>query len=204
MSVKVKICGITSVEDARAAVDAGADAIGLMFFERSPRNLTFKDAAKICLALPPFVTRVGVFVNSSEDFVREAIEFCGLTAVQFHGEESANYCARFDTDVIKAFRVRDAASLADLPSYQTRAWLLDSFIIGKIGGTGVKFNWDLALKAKCHGRPIILAGGLTPENVNEAVAKVQPYGVDVSSGVESAPGKKDPAKLRAFIAAAKK
>jgi phosphoribosylanthranilate isomerase len=204
MSVKVKICGITSIDDARAAADAGADAIGLMFFEQSRRNLTFKEAAKISAALPPFIARVGVFVNSPEDFVREAIEFCGLNAVQFHGEESANYCARFDTDVIKAFRVRDLASLATLPKYSTRAWLLDSFIIGKIGGTGVKFSWDLAVKAKSHGKPIILAGGLTPENVAEAVAKVQPYGVDVSSGVEAAPGKKDRAKLRAFIAAAKK
>lgn len=203
MSVRVKICGITSVDDARAAVEAGADAIGLMFHEASPRNLSFTEATAISAALPPFVTRVGVFVNAEETFVREAIAFCHLDAVQFHGDESSEYCARFDTNVIKAFRIRDAASLANLTSYETRAWLLDSFVAGKAGGTGATFNWELAVQAKTHTTPIILAGGLTPENVAEAVAKVRPYAVDVSSGVESAPGKKDAQRIRAFIAAAK-
>ncbi len=133
------------MDDARAAADAGADALGLMFYEPSPRNLSFKEAAKISAAVPPFVTRVGVFVDSSPDFVREAILLCGLHAVQFHGEESPDYCRQFPLNVIKAFRVRDAATLTVLSEYPNCAWLLDSFVPGQQGGTGATFNWDLAL-----------------------------------------------------------
>jgi phosphoribosylanthranilate isomerase len=204
MSAIVKICGVTSCEDALAAADAGADAIGLMFYEPSPRHITLKKAAEIIHALPPFIIKVGVFVNPPEDLVLRAINECGLNIAQFHGEETPEFCHEFPVMSIKAFRIRDAESLKELPAYhQTDAWLLDAYVKDKLGGTGAKFNWDLAVEAKKLGKPIFLAGGLTPENVADAVRQVRPYAVDVSSGVESAPGKKDHAKVRAFVKAAK-
>lgn len=204
MSVRIKICGITNVEDARAAVAAGADALGFMFYERSPRCVSPHAAAEIVRAVPPFVARVGVFVNASEAEVRRAVAESGVDTVQFHGDETPEFCRRFaPLKVYKAFRIQSAASLAGLREYDTDAWLLDSFVPGQLGGTGARFNWELAVEAKKFGRPIILAGGLTPENVAEAVRQVRPYAVDVSSGVESAPGRKDPQKLKDFIAAAK-
>jgi phosphoribosylanthranilate isomerase len=201
MSVKVKICGITSVADALGAAEAGADLIGLMFYERSPRYVPFARAAEIAKALPPFISRVGVFVNPDADTVMRAIGECGLSLLQFHGEEAPAFCTQFGLMSMKAFRVRDADSLLALPDYETDAYLLDAYSPDAHGGTGAKFNWDLAIAAKQHDRPIFLAGGLTPENVAQAVQQVAPFGVDVSSGVESAPGKKDPAKVRAFIQA---
>ncbi len=203
MSVRVKICGITSAADGRAAAEAGADLIGLMFYERSPRHVTFATAAEIVRALPPFIVKVGVFVNPEADAVRRAIGDCGVSLLQFHGEETPEFCTQFGVMSMKAFRVRDAASLAALPDYPTDAWLLDAYSANAHGGTGAQFNWDLAIEAKRHGRPIFLAGGLTPENVAAAVGRVQPFGVDVSSGVESAPGRKDHAKVRAFVQAAR-
>jgi phosphoribosylanthranilate isomerase len=203
MPVRVKICGITNEADALAAVEAGADALGFMFFDGSVRHISRTAAAKIIRHLPPFVVRVGVFVDPAEEFVRQAIVDCRLTAIQLHGNETPIFCRRFKMSVIKAFRIDGERALHLLPQYATSAWLLDSFVPGKLGGTGAKFNWDLAIRAKEFGRPILLAGGLTPENVASAVKRVHPYAVDVSSGVESAPGKKDHAKLRAFIAAAK-
>lgn len=203
MSVRVKICGITSVADGVAAAEAGADMIGLMFYERSPRHVTVELAAEISRVVSPFVLKVGVFVNPEEDTVLRAIGACGLSLLQFHGEETPAFCAQFGVMSMKAFRVRDAGSLLALPDYSTDAYLLDAYSPDAHGGTGAKFNWDLALDAKQHGKPIFLAGGLTPENVGAAVRKVQPFGVDVSSGVEAAPGKKDAAKVRAFIHAAK-
>jgi phosphoribosylanthranilate isomerase len=203
MSTRIKICGITSVADGIAAAEAGADMIGLMFYERSPRNISHASAAEISRALSPFVVKVGVFVNPTEDSVLRAIGECGVTLLQFHGEETPEFCAQFAAMSMKAFRVRDPASLDALPNYSTDAYLLDAYSADSHGGTGAKFNWNLAVEAKRHGKPIFLAGGLTPENVAEAIRKVQPFGVDVSSGVESAPGKKDHAKIRAFVHAAK-
>jgi phosphoribosylanthranilate isomerase len=203
MSVKVKICGITSAADALAAVEAGADLLGFMFYEPSPRNISLRAAAEIARRLPPFVVKVGVFVDADEDLVTRAIGDCSLNLLQFHGDEAPGYCAQFGLMSMKAFRIRDVESLTALPAYPTEAWLLDAFVKGKPGGTGEKFNWDLALEAKKFGKPIFLAGGLTPANVAAAIEKVQPYGVDVSSGVEASPGKKDPAKVKAFIQAAK-
>jgi len=202
MIVKVKICGITSVADALAAVDAGSDALGFMFYAPSPRNVSLGAAAEIIRQLPPFVAKVGVFVNPAEDEVRRAIEECGLDTLQFHGEETPEFCRRFSLKTMKAFRVRDAESLEQTQPYTNEAWLLDSYVAGQLGGTGARFNWDLATEA-ARRHTVLLAGGLTPENAAEAVRKVRPYGLDVSSGVESAPGKKDAAKVRAFIAAAK-
>jgi phosphoribosylanthranilate isomerase len=203
MSVKVKICGITNVPDALAAAEAGADALGLMFYERSPRQVSIRQAAEIVRELPPFIIKVGVFVNAEEDTVMRAIADCGLNMLQFHGEESPEYCAQFGLMSIKAFRIRDADSLKALQEYPTEAWLLDAFVADKLGGTGEKFNWDLAIEAKKLGRRIFLAGGLTPSNVADAVRKVHPWAVDVSSGVEASPGKKDHAMVKEFIAAAK-
>jgi phosphoribosylanthranilate isomerase len=203
MSVKVKICGLTSAADAVRAAEAGADAIGLMFYPPSPRAIGIADARAIVRELPPFVLRVGVFVNPLEDDVWRAINEVGLSLLQFHGEEPPEFCTQFGVMSMKAFRVQNQESLAQLERYPTDAWLLDAYSAKGLGGTGETFNWDLAVRAREFGRPIFLAGGLTPANVAEAVRHVRPFGVDVSSGVESAPGRKDPEKVRAFVAAAK-
>jgi len=203
MNVRVKVCGITNPDDASAAVEAGASALGFILYEASPRNVSVTGAAQIIRNLPPFVAKVAVLVDASEEFIRAAIVECGFDTLQFHGNESPEFCRRFPVKTIKAVRIQNAESLSGLAAYETSAWLLDSFVPDKIGGTGEKFNWDLACAAKKFGRPIILAGGLTPANVADAVQRVQPFAVDVSSGVESKPGKKDHAKIRAFIAAAR-
>jgi len=201
METRVKICGITNLADAQAAVAAGADVLGLNFYEGSPRRVSMKTAAAIANQLPPFVVRAGVFVNADEDLVTRAIGECGLSLLQFHGDETPDFCVQFGLMSMKAFRIRDAESLKQLPRFQTDAYLLDAFSPEARGGTGEKFNWELPVEAQKFGKPIFLAGGLTPENVADAVRKVRPFGVDVASGVESAPGKKDHAKIRAFIAA---
>ncbi len=201
MKTRVKICGVTNVADALDAAGAGADMIGLNFYEKSPRYLTLAAAAEIARALPPFVQRVGVFVNPAEEFVTRAIGECGMNLLQFHGDETSEFCTQFGLMSLKAVRVRDAESLEQLANFQTDAFLLDAYSSGGLGGTGEKFNWELAVAAQKFGKPIFLAGGLTPENVAAAVRRVQPFAVDVSSGVESAPGKKDAAKVRAFIQA---
>jgi phosphoribosylanthranilate isomerase len=203
MAVIVKICGITNLADGLAAAEAGADALGFVFYEQSPRYIGVEAAADLIRQLPPFVMKVGVFVNAPEELVVRAARDCGLNLLQFHGEEPPQYCLGFGLMSMKAFRIRDEASLEAVRDYPTDAWLFDTYTAGKLGGTGETFNWDLALQARGWGRPIFLAGGLTPENVAEAVRRARPYGVDVSSGVEAAPGKKDAAKLRAFVQAAK-
>jgi phosphoribosylanthranilate isomerase len=225
--MKVKICGITNLEDALVAAAAGADALGFVFWRASPRHVSFAAAARLIRSIPAHVTFIGVFVDPTAEQVRRAIAECGIDAVQFHGAETPEFLAGLDLKgclwrrslpgaprkpffpgdraicTIKAFRMRDATSLAELARYETDLWLLDSYVSGRRGGTGVKFAWHLAVQAKQFGRPIVLAGGLTPGNVAEAVRKVGPYAVDVSSGVERAPGKKDPDKVRAFICRAK-
>jgi len=203
MSVKVKICGITSAADGNIAAEAGADMIGLMFYDKSPRNISIATAKEIAQAVPPYLMKVGVFVNPDEDLVMRAIGECGLSLLQFHGDETPEFCTQFGLMCMKAFRIRNVESLDALAKYHTDAYLLDAYSAEARGGTGEKFNWDLAVDAQKFGKPIFLAGGLTPENVADAVRKVRPFAVDVSSGVESAPGKKDTAKVRAFITAAK-
>jgi phosphoribosylanthranilate isomerase len=203
MDLKIKICGITNPEDAIAAADAGADALGFMFYAASPRYLSLEVAGEISAKLPPSIMRVGVFVNPEPEVVSSAIRCCRLSLLQFHGSESPEFCRQFGIKSMKAFRIKDADSLAQLSRYQTDMFLLDSYVPGRSGGTGEKFNWDLAIAAKECGRPIFLAGGLTPQNVAQAVRLVRPYGVDVSSGVEAAPGKKDQQRIRAFVAAAR-
>ena len=196
--VKVKICGITNLEDALAAVQAGADALGFVFCSASPRNITPVQAADIIRQLPPFVQIVGLFVNESLATANEIADQCRLDIVQLHGEESPAFCAGVKRRAIKAFRVKDASSLENMKSYQTAAYLLDAWSPVAHGGTGHSFNWDLAASVAAH-LPIILAGGLTPDNVAAAVQQVRPYAVDVSSGVEMAPGKKDATLVREFI-----
>jgi phosphoribosylanthranilate isomerase len=203
MRTRVKICGVTNVADGLAAAEAGADMIGLNFYEKSPRYLTVAQAVEISRALPPFVMRVGVFVNPEEALVTRAIGECNLSLLQFHGDETSEFCTQFSLMSIKALRVRDAESLKALANFQTDAFLLDAHSKSGLGGTGEQFNWDQAVEAQKFGKPIFLAGGLTPENVAEAVRKVRPFAVDVSSGVEISPGKKNHAKMKAFIAAAK-
>jgi phosphoribosylanthranilate isomerase len=203
MAVKVKICGITNLGDGMAAAGAGADALGFVFYDQSPRYISVEAASGLASQLPQFVLRVGVFVNAPEDLVVRAIRECGLNLLQFHGDEPPEYCLQFGLMSMKAFRVQDAASLQAVRDFHTDSWLLDAYSPGKPGGTGETFNWDLALEAQAWGRPIFLAGGLTPENVAEAVRRARPYGVDVSGGVEASPGKKDHAKVKAFIQAAK-
>ncbi|MDI6689713.1 MAG: phosphoribosylanthranilate isomerase [Actinomycetota bacterium] len=197
--VRVKICGITNLEDALLAVKLGADALGFVFAE-SPRCIEPQVAAEIIKAIPPFVSRVGIFVDEDETWVKTVATICGLDILQFHGSESASYCMQFERKVIKAFRIKQFSDLDIFPGYRAvDAFLLDTFVEGRCGGTGKTFDWRIARKAKEFGKPIILSGGLNPDNVAEAIRLVKPYAVDVSSGVEKEPGKKDPDKLRAFF-----
>lgn len=200
--VRVKICGITTLEDALAAVAAGADALGFVFVAKSPRCVTPQKAAAMVRELPPFVQTVGLFVDEEAEQVNWTADFCGLDLVQLHGDEEPDDCVEINRRVIKAFRVKDAASLAGINRYRVAGYLLDAWTPEAHGGTGQTFDWGLARSAGIAGR-LVLAGGLTPENVAEAVRVVSPYGVDVSSGVESAPGRKDPEKVREFIRRAK-
>lgn len=201
---RIKICGITSVEDAFAAVDNGADALGFVFFAKSPRAIEPEKARSIISSLPPFITTVGVFVDEDNDRIEQIISYTGLDAVQFHGTEDPEKC-KASRKVIKAIRVRELSDLEPLKHYKSvSAFLLDTYSQNTFGGTGQVFNWEIAVNAKNFGN-IILAGGLTPENIEDAIRFVKPYGVDVSSGVEgSARGKKDHIKVKQFIDKARK
>src|SRR4030042_4818199 len=200
--VKVKVCGITNLEDALAAGGWGADALGFVF-AASPRQGAAEQVSRIVVELPPFVSKVGVFVDSKLDEVQEIMSLCGLDLAQLHGSESPDFCQALFPRVIKSFRVKDESVLALLPKYKASAYLLDSYDVTLKGGTGQSFDWGIAKKATHYG-PIILSGGLTPANVRQAITQVQPYAVDVSSGVESQPGKKDHDKLQAFLEAVQK
>lgn len=203
MSVRVKICGLTNVDDAMTAVEAGADALGFVLYKESARCIASDLARDIVRSVPPFVSTVGLFVNQPTQWVRVIAERCGVDALQFQGDETPAYCDGFAQRAIKAIRVKDRASLDIMEGYRVRAFVLDAYREGEYGGTGQTFDWDLAVAAKAHGR-IILAGGLTPDNVAEAIRRVRPFAVDVSSGVEgSTRGVKDHGKIRAFIQAAK-
>ncbi|MDH4161359.1 MAG: phosphoribosylanthranilate isomerase [Nitrospirota bacterium] len=196
--IRIKICGITNLDDAMAAAEAGADALGFIFYKKSPRYVEPLRAAEIIAQLPPFVTPVGVFVNEREEKIRETVSLACLQAVQLHGDETPEFCQRFGTRVIKAFQIKNKESLKHMSHFRVSAYLLDSYKEGLRGGTGEIFDWHLAVVAKTFGR-IILAGGLTPDNVTEAVKLVQPYGVDVAGGVEREKGLKDHGKLKKFI-----
>lgn len=197
---RVKICGITRVEDGLAAAAAGADAIGLVFYPRSSRWVEPQQAAHIVAALPPFVTTVGLFVDAEPGFVREVINRVALDLLQFHGEEGPAYCAGFGRPYIKAVPMREPVDTATYARrfIDARALLLDSHGGGRIGGSGERFDWERVPRLP-GGKPVILAGGLEPANVAEAIQRVRPFGVDVSSGVESAKGVKDAALICAFL-----
>jgi phosphoribosylanthranilate isomerase len=204
--MKIKICGITNVEDADVAVRAGADALGFVMYRNSPRWVEPAVARSIIAGLPPFVSAVGVFVNEEADRVRALMDECGFALAQLHGDESALYCQNLCRPVLKAIRLKDRGTVLALAEFQGRAnvrgVLIDAFSDQAYGGTGQTVDWALAHEA-ARSAPIILAGGLNPTNVGEAVQAVRPYGVDVSSGVEKSPGKKDPDKVKAFIEAAR-
>ncbi len=195
--VRIKICGITNAEDASAAVECGADALGFVFYQKSPRRVSPETARSIIELLPPFLTTVGVFVNESAETINAVKAESGIDMVQLHGDESPAFCKQW-SHVIKAFRVAAMSDLAAFEQYTASAFLLDAYSPVKYGGTGQVFNWEIAIEAKRYGS-IILAGGLTADNIAKAVTQVRPYAVDVSSGVERAKGKKDPIKLRLFI-----
>ncbi|QFT55774.1 phosphoribosylanthranilate isomerase [Microbulbifer sp. THAF38] len=201
--MQVKICGITRVEDALMAVDAGADALGLVFYKASPRYIDPKAAAVIAAAVPPFVTLTGLFVDAAQSEVGQALELVPLNLLQFHGEERARYCEQFRRPYIKALRMKEglnvAAAMQEHP--KARGFLLDAYRPGVPGGTGETFDWDRVPQES--GRSIVLAGGLNADNVSKAISAARPQGVDVSGGVEEAPGIKDRQKVSAFIRAAK-
>ena len=198
---KIKICGITNLDDALAAADLGVDFLGFVFSEKSPRQIKIKNAIAIIKSLPSSVSTVGLFVDQEELAVKMIFDKCRLDYFQFHGGESPDYCKRIKEKgkVIKAFRIKGEQSIEDLANYDVEMYLLDAYNEDKFGGTGAVFDWDLAVKAKKYDRPIIIAGGLNPENVAQALQKVRPYGVDVSSGVEKSPGKKDTQLMKKFI-----
>lgn len=204
--VRAKICGITRTEDARVAIDHGAHALGFVFAPSSPRALTQDQAAVLVRSLPPFVSKVGLFVDASREEVLDVAARVGLDTVQLHGDEDPETCAVVQqvVPVVKAFRVQGPETVIQMEAYRgcVAAFLLDAYVPGRHGGTGTRFDWAQAVEAKSLGVPVILAGGLDSGNVAEAIRVVRPFAVDVSSGVESAPGHKDPRRLREFLAAA--
>lgn len=200
--VRIKICGITTADDAHQAAAAGADAIGLVFHEASPRAVSLAQAAAIAAAVPPFVSVIGLFVNADAGRVRAVLDSVALDGLQFHGDETAEFCAGFGRPWIKALRVSAASSLdrEQIAAYaMARGLLLDTLDTGVAGGSGRSFDWSLVPTAL--PRPLILAGGLHAGNVGQAIRQLRPWAVDVSSGVESAPGRKDPLRIRSFVAA---
>ena len=203
MAVRVKICGITRLEDALHAINAGADALGLVFYDKSPRHVSALQAAAICAALPPFITRVGLFVDASADFVKSVLQTVPLDLLQFHGDETPAYCAQFGKPYLKAVRVQAATDLLKYAADFDAACglLLDAYVPGVPGGTGESFDWKL-IPAN-FPKPVVLSGGLTPANVSDAVQQTRPWAVDVSSGVELSKGIKDPHQVAQFIANAK-
>jgi phosphoribosylanthranilate isomerase len=202
--VKVKICGITNLKDAMDSVDAGCDALGFVFYRKSPRYITPLKARSIIQALPGSVVKIGVFADSKEKAIKNIAKSCKLDMLQFHGRETPEFCARFrNYPVIKAFRVKNEINYKDISRYKTFAYLFDTFIKSKIGGTGKKFDWNLARHIGPLRQPVFISGGLTHGNVREAIRLARPDWVDVSTSVEKHPGEKEPRRVRRFLKAAK-
>jgi phosphoribosylanthranilate isomerase len=196
---RVKICGITNLKDAKVAVDAGVDAIGLVFYENSPRYISISRAKEIIENITPFVNCVGLFVDADKEYINDVLEQVALDTLQFHGQESEPACALHNKPYIKAIRMNENINLSEeVEKYSSAsALLLDTYVKGLLGGTGTVFNWDMI--PKNISKPIILAGGLDTSNVKDAIKKIRPYAVDVSGGVETEKGKKDPSKIKEFI-----
>ena len=197
--VRIKICGITSVDDATAVAHAGADAIGLVFYPPSPRHVPIEIAAQIARQIPAFTNVVGLFVDAEQAFIEEVLDAVAIDTLQFHGQETEQACALFHKPYIKAVHMRNDTDIADVINQypSANALLLDTFVKDVPGGTGLTFDWQKV--PKNSQKPLILAGGLTPENVQSAIQQTRPYAVDVSGGVEAAKGKKDLTKVRTFI-----
>ncbi|WP_338823145.1 N-(5'-phosphoribosyl)anthranilate isomerase [Moorella humiferrea] len=198
--IRIKICGIRSYEEARMVLDAGIDVMGFVF-ATSPRRINPETAREIIQRLPPFTTTVGVFVNEPRYSLLEIASFCRLDVLQLHGDEPPEYCRGISQRVVKALRVKDAGFLQVMDHYpDVHGFLLDTYVPGVAGGSGRSFNWELAKRATARGKPIILAGGLTPENVGKAIQIIRPYAVDVAGGVET-DGRKDLKKILSFVRA---
>ncbi len=205
MVPKIKICGITNADDACSAVWAGADALGFVFFRNSKRYISPKEAKKIIDILPPWVFKVGLFVNEKIPAVRKTVDYCGLDFVQLHGDETQNYLKQLGgLRIIKAIRLRDKDCLVKKDELACELVLFDAYCATQFGGTGTAFDWRLAKEIRKTKKPYIISGGLTPKNVAQAVTLFRPYAVDVSSGVEKVPGKKDKKLMKEFITHAKK
>ena len=199
---KVKICGITNYKDAAKSLDYGADALGFIFYEKSKRYINPKEAAKIIKELPPFLTKVAVFVDSSFRQINKITSELSINTVQLHGNETPEFCAKFKQTVIKALRIRTSVNLQEVDSFPAQAILFDTFSETEFGGTGKSFDWNI-LKNLRTDKKIILSGGLNPDSIEQAIKTVRPYAVDVSSGVEKSPGIKDHTKIKKFIEAVK-
>lgn len=203
--VRTKICGITNLEDALKSADAGCDALGFVFYKKSPRYIEPEKAKDIILRLPKNVIKIGVFVNAKEKEIRRIAGLCRLDMLQFHGDESPEFCRRFkDYKIIKAFRVKNKIHLENVLDYKPFAYLFDTFVESKFGGTAKTFDWKMIRHVDGLKRPVFLSGGLNAKNVKKAIKTVRPDWLDVSSSVELRPGKKDGTKVQKFIAAVKK
>ena len=196
MSVRIKICGITRFEDARIAANLGVDALGFIFFKNSPRYISPEDAALITSQLPPFVSRVGVFVNETIETILDTARIAGLNAIQLHGSESPEFCHQIYLPVLKAFSVKPDFDMSILSNYKTSGILLDTWNGAMHGGSGKTFDWTIAKNICSHFENVVIAGGLGPSNIEEALNTVHPYGIDINSGVEIMPGVKNPHKMR--------
>lgn len=203
MPIRIKICGITRYEDARVAANLGVDALGFIFYPKSPRYISPENASGIIRKLPPFVTKVGVFVNEEPGHVMEVARMAALDTVQLHGEESPEYCSSLEMPVVKSFSVEPNSDLSLLSSYHVSGFLLDTWSSDKRGGTGMTFDWTVAVKACTLYKSVILAGGLGPSNILEAIETVRPFAVDINSGVEISPGVKNPHKMREVVSIVK-
>ena len=203
--VKVKICGITNLDDARSAVAAGCDALGFVFYRKSPRYISPDDVSGIIRKLPGKIVKVGVFVDEKAQRIKNIAKLCRLDFVQLHGRESVNFCKKLKgLKIIKAFRVKGTIDENDISRYKVKAYLFDTYVKSKAGGTGKSFNWGLLCGIKKNKTPVFLSGGISVKNVKKAVKTVKPQWVDVSSSVEKLPGRKDAKKVREFIKAAKR
>ncbi|MBT4144397.1 MAG: phosphoribosylanthranilate isomerase [Candidatus Marinimicrobia bacterium] len=200
--IPTKICGITNLSDAQCALENGTSAIGFIFYEKSPRAISIENAKIISDQITGEISRIGVFVNHEKDFIDEAISEVPLNMIQLHGDESPEFCNQFDVPVIKALRIKDDASLSIMDQYKVDGFLLDTFSKDHYGGTGETFDWSLLNKKS--NTPIILSGGLNPENILDAISAVNPSAVDINSGVESSPGLKDHSKIEQLFNQLKK